>query len=221
MGSLSARLANSVFYGILDTGYVAPENLFSKCEAIVAAGVNIIQLRAKKEDSPTRRNIAFEILPIFKKHSDVFFIINDDIELAAEICALIPNAGLHIGQDDGAPAEARHEIGNDRILGLSTHSIKQATAADKLVDSLDYFAVGPVFPTNTKPGRKAVGLELVSQVASTNPQLPWFCIGGVNLKTANSVKEAGGKRIVAVSDVLIPDDTTAAIKSLTAKFLRL
>ena len=219
MGSLSSKLDGCVFYGILDTGYVAPEKLFSKCEDIIAAGVKIVQLRAKKEDSTARRNIAFSLLPIFKKHSDVFFIINDDIALATEVCSLIPNSGLHIGQDDGDPTKAREAIGEDRILGLSTHSIEQATAANKLSNTLDYFAVGPVYPTNTKPGRKAVGLELVSQVAAINPQLPWFCIGGVNLRTANAVRKAEGKRIVAVSDVLVPTDTTAAIKALESAFL--
>ena len=219
MGQLSPKLADCTFYGIVDTGYVAPEMLFDKCVQIADAGVKIIQLRAKKEDSPTRRNLAFELLPIFKKRQDVFFIINDDIELAAEICSLIPNAGLHIGQDDGDPKSVRSEIGYDRVLGLSTHSIEQATAADNLHDVLDYFAVGPVYATNTKPGRPAVGLELVEKVAASNPRLPWFCIGGVNAKTAAQVRKAGGQRIVAVSDVLVPNDTTEAVKSLVATFL--
>lgn len=219
MGQLSPKLADCTFYGIVDTGYVAPEMLFDKCVQIADAGVKIIQLRAKKEDSPTRRNLAFELLPIFKKRQDVFFIINDDIELAAEICSLIPNAGLHIGQDDGDPKSVRAEIGYDRVLGLSTHSIEQAAAADNLNDVLDYFAVGPVYATNTKPGRPAVGLELVEKVASSNPRLPWFCIGGVNAKTAAQVRKAGGQRIVAVSDVLVQNDTTEAVKSLVATFL--
>ena len=193
--------------------------LFDKCVQIADAGVKIIQLRAKKEDSPTRRNLAFELLPIFKKRQDVFFIINDDIELAAEICSLIPNAGLHIGQDDGDPKSVRAEIGYDRVLGLSTHSIEQAAAADNLNDVLDYFAVGPVYATNTKPGRPAVGLELVEKVAASNPSLPWFCIGGGNAKTAAQVRKAGGQRIVAVSDVLVQNDTTEAVKSLVATFL--
>lgn len=219
MGQLSPKLADCTFYGIVDTGYVDPEMLFDKCVQIADAGVKIIQLRAKKEDSPTRRNLAFELLPIFKKRQDVFFIINDDIELAAEICSLIPNAGLHIGQDDGDPKSVRAEIGYDRVLGLSTHSIEQAAAADNLHDVLDYFAVGPVYATNTKPGRPAVGLELVEKVAASNPRLPWFCIGGVNAKTAAQVRKAGGQRIVAVSDVLVQNDTTEAVKSLVATFL--
>lgn len=219
MGLLSKKISGCVFYGILDTGYVKPEFLYDKCQSIVDAHVNIVQLRAKLEDAPTRRNIAFELLPIFKKREDIFFIINDDIELAAEICSIIPNAGLHIGQDDGSPKDARAEIGEGRVLGLSTHSESQAAAAESLKGVLDYFAVGPVYATNTKPGRSAVGLELVSKVAESRPSLPWFCIGGVNMRTARAVWNAGGRRIVAVSDVLLAENTTIAIESLRNEFL--
>ena len=94
MGTLSKKISGFVFYGILDTGYVKPESLLDKCQSIVDAHVNIVQLRAKLEDAPTRRNIAFELLPIFKKREDVFFIINDDIELAAEICSIYQTPGF-------------------------------------------------------------------------------------------------------------------------------
>ena len=79
MELLSKKISGCVFYGILDTGYVKPEFLYDKCQSIVDAHVNIVQLRAKLEDAPTRRNIAFELLPIFKKREDIFFIINDDM----------------------------------------------------------------------------------------------------------------------------------------------
>ncbi len=221
MASLSQVLENATFYGIVDTGYVAPEMMFSKCQMLADAGAKIIQLRAKKEDAITRRKMAFELLPIFENPNAPFFIINDDVELASEICAKIPNAGLHIGQDDGDIADARKAIGENRVLGLSTHSPEQASKANERAELLDYFAVGPVYSTMTKPGRPAVGLELVKFVAQElKPQIPWFCIGGVNLQTAAAVRAAGGERIVAVSDVLKPADTTAAVQELVAKFLR-
>jgi len=218
MASLSPLLRKAAFYGILDTGYVARENLFRKCEALAASGAKIIQLRAKKESAAERKTIALEILPVFKRENAPFFIINDDAPLAAEICSLIPNAGLHIGQDDLPPDEARKIIGKDRVLGLSTHSIAQAKNADALFYLLDYFAVGPVYATNTKPGRPAVGLELVSAVRDMRPHLPWFAIGGVSRKTAAAVRAAGAERIVAVSDVLTPEDTAAAVRELLANF---
>ena len=206
-------LYGAVFYAILDTGYVSRSDAFCKCSQILKSGTRIVQLRAKKESRDERRSIALEILPLFKE-SNAKLIINDDALLAAEL-----NLGLHIGQDDLSPEEARKLRGHDSILGLSTHSIEQAKKADNIPELLDYFAVGPVYATQTKPGRPAVGLELVSKVAAMNPKLPWFAIGGINSRTARDVWRAGAKRIVAVSDVLSPDDTCKAILNLTKSFL--
>ncbi len=219
MAELSDSLHEAIFYGILDTGYVARDLIFEKCRQLVASNCKIIQLRAKKQSEEERRKMAFEILPLFKNPNAPFFIINDSVELAAEICALIPNAGLHIGQDDSDPREVRKIIGKNRVLGLSTHSIEQATNADALNDVLDYFAVGPVYATNTKPGRVPVGLQLVRDVANMKPKLPWFTIGGINENTVSDVRKAGAERIVAVSDVLVKSDTTQAVIKLTKKFL--
>jgi len=218
MAALSDSLRAAVFYGILDTGYVARENLRDKCRALIASGAKIVQLRAKKQTDAERREMALELLPLFKAAGAPYFIINDSPALAAEICALIPNAGLHIGQDDTPPLEARKIIGENRVLGMSTHSLEQAKKADALADVLDYFAVGPVYATNTKPGRPAVGLGLVRAVAEMKPRLPWFAIGGVNIKTAPDVARAGAERIVAVSDVLLAPDTAEAVKNLTKEF---
>ena len=79
--------------------------------------------------------------------------------------------------------------------------------------------MGPVYATNTKPGRKPVGLELVKQVSEMSPKLPWFAIGGVNLKTAQAVRKSGAERIVAVSDVLAAENTRNAVSALVSKFL--
>ena len=221
MAELSSELQNALFYGIVDTGYVSAENMFAKCQMLTNAGTKIIQLRAKNEDSKTRRKLAFELLPIFQKSNAPFFIINDDIELAADIWRQIENAGLHVGQDDCPISEARKAIGQRRILGLSTHSIQQATSANENAHLLDYFAVGPVYTTMTKPGRAAVGLELVKYVSQQlRPTIPWFCIGGINLKTVSEVRKAGGERIVAVSDVLQPVDTVKAVNDLITAFSR-
>ena len=218
MGANSPFLKPVRFYGILDTGYVAESALKDKCEALVSAGCRIIQLRAKNESHSKRSEIADKLLPLFESEGSPFFIINDDADLAARVCKLIPNGGLHVGQDDLSPHEARKAIGNG-ILGLSTHSIEQAKAANSLNDTLDYFAVGPVYATATKPGRSAVGLQLVSEVAHMNPSLPWFAIGGVNMDTAASVRAAGAERIVAVSAVLAPDNTALAVRQLIKNFL--
>lgn len=218
MGGASYKIRECVFYGILDTAYVSRKELSAKCRQLMETGTPLIQLRAKKECAEERREMAFEILPLFRGNPRCNLIINDDIALAGEICSIIPNSGLHMGQEDGDPVQARKLIGKNRILGLSTHSIEQARAADNLSEILDYFAVGPVFETNTKPGRKAVGLGLIRDVKAINPALPWFAIGGINEKNAIEVRLAGAGRIVAVSAVLTPDDTTKAVELLKKRF---
>lgn len=218
MGALSQSLRDAVFYGIVDTGYVSDADIPGKCRALVRAGCKIIQLRAKNCDGARRRALAESLLPIFDRDGAPYFVINDDVELARDICRRIPNSGLHVGQDDTNPLRAREIIGENRVLGLSTHSLKQAADADALCGVLDYFAVGPVYATGTKPGRPAVGLELVREVKRLDCALPWFAIGGINEKTAPAVRAAGAERIVAVSCVLVPDDTGRAVENLLESF---
>ena len=200
-------LKDAIFYGILDTGYVPDSQVEAKCRALVVGGAGIVQLRAKKESTDARRRLLVRILPILEG-TDVPLIINDDVDLALEF----PDCGLHIGQDDMDIREARRILGAGRIIGLSTHSIPQAEAAMALAAGLiDYFAVGPVFPTQTKPDYVPVGLRLVTHVASRAPALPWFAIGGINRANVAQVKAAGARRIVAVSDVLLDPDTAGAV----------
>jgi thiamine-phosphate pyrophosphorylase len=203
------HLENASFYGILDTGYVSEADWFSKCEQLILGGADIIQLRAKKESIQKKIELLEKILPLFNENTPPL-IINDDIEIALKF----PNLGLHIGQDDIPAKEARAQLGPNRILGLSTHSIEQAKGAIEQSDLLDYFAVGPVFATNTKPDYIPVGLELVNLVTELKPPLPFYCIGGINLSNIKQVIDNGGRRVVAVSDVLCADDTAKAVKRL-------
>ncbi|MBK1877926.1 thiamine phosphate synthase [Pelagicoccus mobilis] len=202
------------FYGILDTGYVTPEAWTDKYQALAAGGAGIIQIRAKGSTAEQRLRLTEQILALREAldtplSEQPHLVINDDIDL----CLRFPGLGLHVGQDDLPAKEARQRLGPDRILGLSTHSPDQAERAIALgSDTLSYFAVGPVFATQTKPTYTPVGLELVRYVAKLAPQLPYFCIGGINRGNINQVKQAGAKRIVTVSDVLCDADTNAAVQ---------
>ena len=202
-------LQTARFYGILDTGYVNPKNWETKCRALLEGGAGIVQLRAKKESHTERRKLLERILPLFEE-GNVPLVINDDIELAVAY----PGVGLHVGQEDVCPRDARDRIGPNVILGLSTHSQEQAKEAIAMVGVLDYFAVGPVFPTGTKPDYEAVGLKLVKQVRAMNPPIPFFCIGGIGQHNAPEVREAGADGLVAVSAVLCADDTVAAVRAI-------
>ena len=119
---------------------------------------------------------------------------------------------MHVGQDD-APVEAVREIvGDETIVGVSTHSPEQIAAAER--SSADYFAVGPVWETPTKAGRPAVGLELVEHAASRVRSKPWFAIGGIDTTNAPEAVEAGARRIVVVRAIRDADDPRAAAAAL-------
>lgn len=205
-------LQRARFYGILDTGYLAADQLRGACKALLAGGADIIQLRAKKQSVDEYRAMLQDVLPVMRE-TDVPLIINDSIELALEFT----ECGLHLGQDDLPIPEARKLLGPDRILGLSTHSVEQAEEALKLADLLTYFCIGPVFPTQTKPDYIPVGLNLVTQVTQiNNGRLPLFCIGGITRRNVHHVRQAGGDRVVVVSDVLLAEDQADAVRELRA-----
>ena len=199
-------LFQAKFYAILDTGYVSPADWKQKALALMEGGADLLQVRAKKESRQQRRTLAESVYPLCED-AKIPLIINDDLDLALSL----PNAGLHLGQDDLPIEKAREVLGPDRILGLSTHSLDQAQAALSRQHLLNYFAVGPVFPTATKPDYIPVGLKLVRDVANLNPSLPWFCIGGISPGNVKEVKSAGGRRIVVVSAVLLSGDTSGSV----------
>ncbi len=203
-------LEDSHFYAILDTGYVDRTKWITCYNQLLAGGADIVQLRAKEESKPERLVLLESILPDFVA-SGKPLIINDDLEIAALYPGL--EIGLHIGQDDADPHLARDTLGEHALIGLSTHSLPQAEAAIQLAQEgiINYFAVGPVFKTPTKPDRRAVSLQLALEVKELDPPCPFFVIGGITRETVGDVAAAGFKRIVAVSDVLQADDPAVAI----------
>jgi thiamine-phosphate pyrophosphorylase len=136
------------------------------------------------------------------------FILNDRPDLATAAGA----DGVHIGQDDMAVADARSLVGSDRLVGLSTHTPEHVDAAGEL--DVDYIGVGPVHATPTKPGRPAVGLELV-RYAAARASVPFFAIGGVDERNVRTVAAAGAARVAVVRAL-----TEAADPSRTAHALR-
>ena len=171
--------------------------------AAVRGGVDLIQLRDKALDDDGIVAAA----RAFTGH-DALFILNDRPDLV-EACGA---DGVHVGQDDVSPAQARAAVGEDRIVGRSTHAPDQAAAADADPD-VDYLAVGPVHETPTKPGRPAAGLHYVAHAASTVKK-PWFAIGGLDAGNVGEVLERGATRIVVVRAVTEADDPEVAARAL-------
>ena len=173
--------------------------------AAVRGGVDLVQLRDKSLDDAG----LVEASRAFVGH-DALFILNDRPDLV-QACGA---DGVHVGQDDQTPAEARALIGPDRVLGRSTHEPAQAAAADADPD-VDYVAVGPVHATPTKPGRPAAGLHYVAHAASTVAK-PWFAIGGLDAGNVHEVVERGATRIVVVRAITEAEDPEAAARELRA-----
>jgi thiamine-phosphate pyrophosphorylase len=175
-------------------------------EAALAGGVDIVQLRLKEAEDAEIVRAGRAFRDACDRHG-ALFLLNDRPDLVAACGA----DGVHVGQDDASPAEARALVGGDRIVGLSTHSREQLEAASR--EPVDYVAVGPVFATPTKPGRPAVGLDLVRFAAET-VTLPWFAIGGIDAGNAAAVVAAGGRRLTVVRAIRDAADPAAAARAL-------
>jgi thiamine-phosphate pyrophosphorylase len=197
------RLARARLYLVCDASFGA-----GGLRAALAGGADILQLREKDADDGAVLAAAAEFRHAADEHG-ALFILNDRPDLAAAAGA----DGVHLGQDDPAPAQARAIVGDDAIVGLSTHSTAQADAAQS--SGADYFCVGPVHATPTKAGRPAVGLEPVRHAAAA-ARLPWFAIGGLDAGNVGAVLDAGARRIVVVRAITEAADPEAAARALRA-----
>ena len=174
-------------------------------QAAVRGGVDLLQLRDKTLDDGGLVAAARAF-----REAGALFILNDRPDLV-EACGA---DGVHVGQDDASPAQARALVGPERIVGRSTHAPEQADAAEADPD-VDYLAIGPVHATPTKPGRPAAGLGYVSYAARTVAK-PWFAIGGLDATNVGEVVERGASRIVVVRAITEADDPAAAARDLRA-----
>jgi len=171
---------------------------FDLVRSFLSAGVRLIQLRAKTWDSGAFLDLALASVAEAST-GGATVVVND----RADIAALSAAPGLHVGQDDLTPLDARKIVGGAAWVGLSTHTEAQWTAA--LAAPVDYVAIGPVFGTQTKAtGYAAVGLATVGRVAAAAGArgLPVVAIGGITLENAVSVIDAGGASVAVISDLL-------------------
>lgn len=174
----------------------------------LVGGVDIVQLRVKEGADDARLvQIGQRYARACARHG-ALLILNDRPDLVEAAGA----DGAHVGQDDMPVAAARALVGDDRLVGLSTHSPAQIDAAGAA--GVDYIGVGPVHTTPTKPGRPAVGLDLVRHAAQ-HAAVPFFAIGGIDEACVDAVREAGGRRVAVVRAL-----TQSADPQRTARRLR-
>ena len=179
-------------------------------EAALRGGADIVQLREKGLEA--REELALlEVLADAARRHGALWSVNDRADLAAIAGADV----LHLGQDDLPVPAARRLIGSAPLVGRSTHDRAQVDAAEVEPD-VDYFCVGPTWPTPTKPGRPAPGLDLTRYAAATASR-PWFAIGGIDADRLDQVLDAGATRVVVVRAITEADDPEAAARSLRTR----
>jgi thiamine-phosphate pyrophosphorylase len=187
-------------------------------DAALAGGVDLIQLRDKGSPGEQRFGPlearqeleALEFLADAARRHHALLAVNDRADIALAAHADV----LHLGQDDLPLAVARDILGAGPLIGRSTHDHAQVKAA--AADAVDYFCVGPCWPTPTKPGRQAPGLDLVRATAEMATDKPWFAIGGIDMQRLPDVLAAGARRIVVVRAITAADDPRAAAQQLKA-----
>ncbi|GAA2280217.1 thiamine phosphate synthase [Nonomuraea roseoviolacea subsp. roseoviolacea] len=173
-------------------------------DAVLAGGVDIVQLREKGLEA--REELA--LLEVFRDACDrhgKLLAVNDRADVAH---AARPDV-LHLGQDDLPVRVAREILGDDILIGRSTHSAAEASAA-AVEEGVDYFCCGPTWPTPTKPGRPAPGPPLLRHAAGLGADRPWFAIGGIDLGNLDEVMAYGATRVVVVRAITEADDPGAA-----------
>jgi thiamine-phosphate pyrophosphorylase len=194
-----ARLAAARLYLVCDSAPGGRE-LSELLPRAIAGGVDVVQLREKTLDDERLLALARLARELCERHG-ALFVVNDRPLLARESGA----DGVHVGQDDMPVAEVRELVGGDMLIGLSTHAPAEIEATDAAL--VDYIGVGPVHATPTKPGRPAVGLELV-RYATAHASVPFFAIGGIDAHNLGQVLAAGARRVCvlrAIADAVDPE----------------
>jgi len=176
--------------------------------AALEGGVDVVQLRDKSLEAAREVELHALVARVAAEHG-ALWAVND----RADIARLTGAPVVHMGQGDLPSDAVQTLLGDGPVLGRSTHSLDQALAAE--ADArVDYFCVGPVWATPTKPGRAAVGVDLVRDVAAKDPATPWFAIGGVDEARLDQVLDAGARRVVVVRAITQADDPRAAAAGL-------
>ena len=198
-----------IIYPIIDSSIVTLDNIGKTAEAIIDGGAKILQLRAKSLSSKEFLETARIIRKITKDKGTVF-IVNDRVDIA-----LLTDAdGVHLGQGDLPVKEARRLLGNNKIIGYSTHNLREALEAVRL--PVDYISFGPIFPTKTKEDAQTPkGLKLLSEVRKA-VEIPIVAIGGITETNMVHVLKEGVEGVAMISEILTVKDISQKINRVIA-----
>src|SRR3972149_3546931 len=196
-----------IIYPIIDSSLVTLDNIGKTAEAIIDGGAKILQLRAKSLSSKEFLETA-RIIRKITKDKGTIFIVNDRVDIALLTAA----DGVHLGQDDLPVKEAKRLIGNIKIIGYSTHNLREALESKKL--PVDYISFGPIFATKTKEDAQTPkGLKGLDE-ASKAVKIPLVAIGGITETNMAHVLKQGVESVAMISEILTAKDIPQKINRL-------
>ena len=206
-----ARSAIRGLYGITDPLLTPGDALLDACSVALSAGLRLLQYRNKTSDARTRLHQAQALQRLCAQHGATL-LINDDAALAAECGA----AGVHLGQQDGAVAAARAQLGPQALIGVTCHG-DLALAQKAVAEGADYVAFGRFFASRTKPDARSADVQVLNQARQSLP-VPVVAIGGVNPDNATLLIDAGADAVAAIHALFGAPDITATVQQFNRLF---
>ena len=187
-----------LLYGVTDRSWLNGQTLYEQVRQALEGGVSFLQLREKNLSEQAFLEEAKEIQKLCREYK-VPFIINDNVDLALEIDA----DGVHVGQDDMEAGEVRKRLGEDKIIGVSAHSVEEAT----------YLGSGAVFGSGTKKDVGTLDHEVLKEICAA-VQIPVVAIGGISRDNILQLKGTGIDGVAVISAIFAQKDIRAAAQKL-------
>lgn len=200
-------------YAVTDRSWLHGETLYDQVEKALKGGVTLVQLREKELPEADFEQEARELLELCHKYN-IYLIINDNVALAAKIGA----DGVHIGQSDMGVEKAREMLGNEKIIGVTAKTVKQAKAAEAA--GADYLGSGAVFGTSTKKDAKRMEHALLQEICES-VKIPVVAIGGIDGGNILLLKDRKMAGVAVVSGLFACEDIEKAAADLREKIDRI
>lgn len=198
-----------VLYAVTDRSWLGDSSLYSQVESAIKGGATFIQLREKNLGEADFLSEAKEIQKLCREYK-VPFVINDNVEIAAQIDA----DGVHVGQSDMEAGDVRKKLGPDKIIGVSAQTVEQALKAQE--HGADYLGVGAVFPTGSKADATEVSHQTLKEICEA-VDIPVIAIGGITKENVSELKGSGICGIAVISAIFAQKDIRKAAAELKQK----
>ena len=202
----NCRKEDLLLYAVTDRSWLNGETLYAQVEKALKGGVTFVQLREKALDEQAFLEEAKEIQKLCEQYH-VPFVINDNVEIAAQIGA----DGVHVGQSDMEAGDVREKLGPDRIIGVSAQTVEQAVRAQER--GADYLGVGAVFQTGSKADAVEVSHETVRAITEA-VDIPVIAIGGITKDNVSELSGTGICGIAVISAIFAQEDIEGAARVL-------